>query len=310
MKVIQLKYFAGVVEAGSFLAASRTLNIAQPALSRQISELETELGVKLLNRNASGTEPTEVGREFYSRAYSILQEIDAARAFVQQSGSTLSGEVRAAIMMSAASLIGPKLVNEMATRYPNIRVMIVDGLRHQTGDLIESGQVDIGVIPNAHTLVRAKYTPILKEYLYLFTKRHGSERRLGEISVGEAFAQDLILPTNNVDLRRHIELLALRMNVPLKARFEQQSTLTISGLMLAGLGSTISGWPAFHSYWKDGKVDAYRITDAFPERIISLVVPTNRPGSRISEVTIQVLKELIRSENASGSWQGELLTAE
>ena len=57
----QLRYFTGIVDAGSFSRAALTLHVAQPALSQQIAELELDLGVPLLQRSARGTQPTAAG---------------------------------------------------------------------------------------------------------------------------------------------------------------------------------------------------------------------------------------------------------
>lgn len=307
MKIIQLKYFVGVVEARSFLSASRELNVAQSALSRQIGELERELGVSLMRRSRGGTEPTDVGYEFYQHAHLILEQLEAAQNCVQKSESHLSGEVNVGIMMSAVALIGPRLVQRMAQLYPNIQVSISEGLGDETGDVVEYGKINIGIVPNAHVLTRAKCIPILKEDLYLIKKRQASERQLGSISQEEAFAQKLILPSRNLDLRRHLEQLAIRNDLTLTAVTEQRSWATIRGLMLLDMGATIISWPAIHSLWEDCKIDAYHITGTKLERIISLAIPANRPPSNVTKATLEVLKDLIRSEVEYGNWRGSLL---
>src|SRR5271154_5315185 len=79
MELRHLRYFIAVAEEGSFSdAAERRLHTAQPSLSRQIRELEVEVGVKLLERQARGVALTAAGRVFLDRARLALMQIDAA----------------------------------------------------------------------------------------------------------------------------------------------------------------------------------------------------------------------------------------
>src|SRR5215475_4384888 len=79
MELRHLRYFLAVAEEGSFSnAAGRRLHIAQPSLSRQIRDLELEVGIKLLERKARGIELTAAGREFLDHARLALMQIEVA----------------------------------------------------------------------------------------------------------------------------------------------------------------------------------------------------------------------------------------
>ena len=84
MELRQLRYFVGIAELGSFTKAALVLDIAQPALSRQIRELETELGVPLLVRNGRGALLTDAGREIPRP-----REDDPGRYRTRPSGGTI-----------------------------------------------------------------------------------------------------------------------------------------------------------------------------------------------------------------------------
>ncbi|MFT4727734.1 MAG: LysR family nitrogen assimilation transcriptional regulator, partial [Granulosicoccus sp.] len=97
LKLVQIRYFVAIVEAGSFVAAARELDVAQPALSRQIIILEQELDKKLLRRVRRGATPTSAGKRFYAHARSILDQLELAISDVQQGSMGPSGEVRVAL---------------------------------------------------------------------------------------------------------------------------------------------------------------------------------------------------------------------
>src|SRR5580658_1470326 len=79
MELRHLRYFVAVAEAGSLtVAAERTLHTSQPSLSRQIRDLEAEVGTQLFNRAARGIELTPAGRAFLDRARLVLSQVEAA----------------------------------------------------------------------------------------------------------------------------------------------------------------------------------------------------------------------------------------
>src|SRR6201986_4949841 len=79
MELRHLRYFIAIAEEGSLLTASqRRLNTSQPSLSRQIRDLESEIGVKLLERQARGVTLTDAGRVFLDHARLALSQVEAA----------------------------------------------------------------------------------------------------------------------------------------------------------------------------------------------------------------------------------------
>lgn len=308
MKLVQLQYFAAIVETGSFVAAARELDVAQPALSRQMSLMESELGNKLLRRGRKGATPTASGKLFYTHSRSILDHLDHATTEVRTGVDNPSGEVRVALSVGTAALIGPKLVQRMSSHYPEVLVSIVDGLSHQTGDTIESGQVNLGIVTGAELLVGAKSQPVLAENLYLVSKRLGSKPESRTVTLNDVAGCELVMPGRMVHLRRYLEDAAGRNGLKLKVRYEQQSLLTILSLVRAGVGSVVIGWPAIQSLWELGELDAHRIIEPNLSRVVSLAVPNHRPLSPAARVTYDTLRDLLVEEVKAGNWKGRVLT--
>jgi len=90
----QLRYFVAAVEAGSLRAGAERMNVAQPALSRRIRDLEAGIGCRLLTRGASGVSVTAAGMLLYREATGIIEALDAAVTAVRATGMAQSGEVR------------------------------------------------------------------------------------------------------------------------------------------------------------------------------------------------------------------------
>jgi len=106
----EMEMFVRVVEAGSFSAAARDLNMGQPAVSKTIASLEDRLGVRLLTRSTRKLSPTEAGTAFYERAVRAIGEADEAEAAAQSAGAGLEGRLRVSAPVTFSRLhLVPKL---------------------------------------------------------------------------------------------------------------------------------------------------------------------------------------------------------
>ena len=119
-----LYYFAMVVEHGGFAAAERALGIPKSRLSRRISQLENDLGVRLLQRSTRRFAVTDVGQSVHRHAQSMLAEATAAREVVDRLSAEPRGVVKASVPVGVAQQLMPKLLPEFLARYPEVRVQL------------------------------------------------------------------------------------------------------------------------------------------------------------------------------------------
>jgi DNA-binding transcriptional LysR family regulator len=121
----EMEIFVRVIEAGSFSAAARDLNMGQPAVSKTIASLEDRLGVRLLTRSTRKLSPTEAGAAFYERAVRAIGEAEEAEAAAQGAGAGLEGRLRisAPVTFSRLHLV-PKLGLFLDT-HPKVQLDLV-----------------------------------------------------------------------------------------------------------------------------------------------------------------------------------------
>ena len=138
----ELKAFATVVERASFARAADHLGLSASALSQIIRQLETRLGVRLLNRTTRSVGPTEAGARLHERLAPLLQEFDAAVTEVMATKGRAAGTLRINTLgMAAKKLIAPRLGRSHRNN-PDVVLDIVidDGL----SDIV-AGRFDAGI---------------------------------------------------------------------------------------------------------------------------------------------------------------------
>lgn len=144
MELRQVRYFVAVATTRNFTRAAEQMHIAQPPLSRQIQQLEDELGVQLLQRNSRPVRLTEAGRLFYEQALQVLHRVDQMKNAARQVGRNQRQLISIAYV--ASTLYGglPMLVRMFRKRYPDTDVRLVDMGSIQQIQELKSGRIDLG----------------------------------------------------------------------------------------------------------------------------------------------------------------------
>lgn len=147
MQFTRLRHFLAVVDAGSIRGAARTLRISQPALTRSIRLLETELQAVLLERTSRGVVPTPAGRAFFVRSRLIHHELGRARDELAELAGKGAGSIAFGVSPQAAVHIVPPALAQFRETYPTTEVRIVDGLSHRLLPMLRDGTLDFVIGP-------------------------------------------------------------------------------------------------------------------------------------------------------------------
>src|SRR5690349_4022870 len=126
MELRQLRYFVTVVNEGSFTRAAEKLHIAQPPLSRQIQQLEEELGAQLLDRKSRPLSLTDTGRFVYEHALDVLERIEVMQMMTSRLAKF--GQGRFTIGFVGSTLYGrlPEVVRRFRSSYPDLEVSLLE----------------------------------------------------------------------------------------------------------------------------------------------------------------------------------------
>jgi DNA-binding transcriptional LysR family regulator len=147
MDIRQLKAFAAIAEARTFTAAAVRVHVTQAAISMQIRQLETEIGVPLFVRTPRRVVLTEAGERLLDRAHAILREHDAALAELAELAGAERGRLRlgsASAMVSADPL--PAVLRELRETHPQAEVSVMTGTSEALVKQILSGDLDMAFV--------------------------------------------------------------------------------------------------------------------------------------------------------------------
>ena len=146
MDIRTMQYYLAVVREGTISAAAQSLHVAQPSLSRQMKELEEELGVSLFERGNRKITLTEEGMVLRRRAEEMVRLMEMTREEISQVKNNISGTVRIGAGESISFHYLSRAATDLSSQYPDIRFHITSGDTKDLMDELDNGLIDFAVI--------------------------------------------------------------------------------------------------------------------------------------------------------------------
>ncbi len=146
MELRHLKYFLKLAEELSFVRAAEKLFISQPPLSRQIKELEVELGVKLFDRNNKRVQLTAAGKYYEKEIRELVCNLEQINLKAQKIGQNKNGEFRIAYVSSTFSGDIAKLIQYLSAAYPYVNFRLYEVPTIKQIEAIEEGKIHLGIV--------------------------------------------------------------------------------------------------------------------------------------------------------------------
>lgn len=174
-QIAAIRAFVRVVESGSFSAVARESGVGQPAISKQITALETHLGAQLLRRTSRSLSLTEAGQDFYQAAVRLIDDLQAAESRVGKGQTAPSGRIRVTVAPVFGRLyLVPRLADFFA-RYPEIVVECI--VTDRVVSLVEEG-IDLAIhngdLKDSTLIVRRiATTPVITVASIGYLAQHG-----------------------------------------------------------------------------------------------------------------------------------------
>lgn len=145
MEIKDMRAFYAIVEEGNISHAAQRLDIAQPALSRQMKRLEESLGVQLFERGSRRIRLTEAGRVLYQRIEHILGMVDGTVREITDIGTGVAGTIRLGTITTSGAMLLPELITDFRKRYPSVTYQIWEGEGARILELLDNRVIEIGI---------------------------------------------------------------------------------------------------------------------------------------------------------------------
>ncbi|AAV77951.1 tricarballylate utilization LysR family transcriptional regulator TcuR [Salmonella enterica] len=307
MELRQLRYFVRIIETGSMGSAAQDLDIGVSALSQQMSRLENELAIRLLQRTSRGVTPTNAGLAFYSQAQLALRHADDAILAARE--ARLSGHVSVGMAPSTASILGIPFIHAMQENYADVRLHVVESLSGNLERMINTRQIDLAVVFQKDKILRWSARPILEEQLFLI----GSHALLAAlpdnpITPEQLTGIPLIMPSQGHGLRGRLDAVCQEhaLNVEIVAEIDGLALLMRA--VRDGLGATLQPGAAISHLDNDALrvIGVHNPVLSRPNFLVSLSDDELTPAGLAARV---VLTKVMRQLVDAGEWPGATLYA-
>ncbi len=295
MNLKQLRTFLYVAELGKLSLASDRLGTAQPALSRQISMLEHELGVRLFDRHGRGMSTTVPGEKLRQRASFLIRYLEETRSDIRSSADKLHGQVVVGMPATLAEVVAAELIEKFVAIHPETSLRIVTGLSGHIHDWLQRGEVDVAVLYTQQVSDSLLVEKLFDEELLLVFKPGVLPAKTRSISFAEVCKLPLVLPALRHGLRTLIEAHATSKGLSLDVQVETDSFRVLTNLASRGTFATILPARSIRGEIDAGLVEIRRITNPSPSRSLSLALPADRPITSAVSMFADELKVCVHS---------------
>ena len=204
MELRTLRYYLAVASEKNITRAADLLHVTQPTLSRQMSDLERELGVTLFTRGKRSLTLTEDGVLFRKRAQDIVDLADRAQQEFSQRQGTIDGVITMGMVECLGAELLARFAREFSESYPQVQFTLYNGMADQLGEATDQGSIDLALVLEPVDTTRYEFLrlPTQERWGVLVREDHPFAQR-EQVDVEELWDQPLLIPSRE-SARREI----------------------------------------------------------------------------------------------------------
>jgi DNA-binding transcriptional LysR family regulator len=231
--------FIAIAERGSFGRAADDLHITQTALSRRIQNLESFLGVKLVERTTRSVALTPIGQNFLPQARRLLADLGMALIEIRETGKSLRGDVTIACVPTVGVHYLPRVVQQYASLHPDNRIKILDHASSGVAAAVLQRAAEFGINMQGAAHPELKSVPLLRDRFVLVCRDDHPLAHKKRLAWKQLEPHTLILAGAESGNRPLLDLALERHDIRLRSFYEVQRSSTAVGLVAEGVGATV-----------------------------------------------------------------------
>ena len=304
MNLRQLRYFVAVAEQENFGKAAHQLRIAQPALSRQISQLENELKVPLFVRHARGARLTDQAKILLDRARHVLRYLEQTKHDVTAGQATASGPVVLGLQPLLALRLGPPLLAACLSQLQQVRLRLIEEYSPSLTHMLINGQVDLAILNEPLDISRLFVQPLVSEDVYLIGRPGPLFQSSTPLEARDLAGLPFILTRfEKAGIRYMLEAAATQAGVPLNLIAEVDSILVVKEMVRRGLGYAAHVADSVDAEVRRGELALRPIRGLKLTRILarSRERPPSWAALEIDRLIMRTVVDLVREKEWTGA---------
>ena len=237
--ILGVQAFIAIADEGGFHRAARTLHITQTALSRRLQNLETYLGVRLVERTTRSIWLTSIGQNFLPQARRLLADLGAALAEIRETGRSLRGDVTIACVPTAGVHYLPRIVQRYAVLHPENRIRILDNASSDVAAAVLRREAEFGINMQGPEDPQFTSVPLMRDRFVLVCRDDHPLAARQRLSWKQLSKHALVLAGAESGNRPLLDLALDRQRIKLRSFYEVQRSSTAVGLVAEGVGATV-----------------------------------------------------------------------
>src|SRR5262245_47768208 len=231
--------FIAIADRGSFSRAAGELHLTQTALSRRLQNLESFLGVRLLERTTRSVALTAIGENFLPQARRLLADLGLALIEIRETGKSLRGDVTIACVPTVGVHYLPRIVQQYAALHPANRIKILDHASSGVAAAVLQRAAEFGINMQGPEHPELTSLPLLKDRFVLVCRDDHALARKSRIAWKQLESHPLILAGAESGNRPLLDVVLAKQDVNLRPFYEVQRSSTAVGMVAQGVGVTV-----------------------------------------------------------------------
>ncbi|WP_077036386.1 LysR family transcriptional regulator [Pelomonas sp. KK5] len=298
MEIKQLQTFSRVAEVGNLTRAAGLLGLTQAALSRQMTQLEAELGVELFRRNGRGLVLTDAGLRLREHVPLVMRQLALAERAVRGESGPVRGTIALGLPPSLARTVVIPLIDAFKRQLPDVSLRTVDGLSANLFELVGMGKLDCAVVYGQANSDAAQLRPLAEEELYLVSGPAGTKSRVPPKSIALADLAALPLVTAGNSNAVHSVLAAALAQSGHKPQVAHQieNLNAILDLVRQGYGYSVIPLSGVRPCVGDPELRLHRINKPTLTCSLSMAIPTGSVGDALVEQSASLVLDVVAKQ--------------
>ena len=294
----QLRYLLALAEHLNFTRAAESSFVSQSTLSTGLKELESILGVQLVERDKQTVALTAVGKEVVARARQVLAAAEDLSDFASDASRPMQGQLRLGVIPTIAPFVLPTVMPALREKFPQLQLALREDLTAHLLERLRDRQLDFALIALPYDTDDLRVQSLYKDKFWLVGREQDPTITGKAIQLSSAWMERLLLLEEGHCLRDHALQACRTAEVASVDGMEATSLLTLVQMVASGMGVALLPEMAIKSgLLQNLSLKAMPLANPAPERIIALVTRATSAHLAEFEAIAKVMVAVHRKKN-------------